>query len=115
MQLLEEIADDTEAEHQDDVEIGVRDRIGADDADDDDQGCDDGEGNAHQGGKHRNGEQHERNRNDVADIHRGDQPPDEILLIDEQHRPGVQSPDHQPAHHDGGRRGAGNAEREHRQ
>ncbi len=60
-------------------------------------------------------QQHQGDGDDVADIHRGDQAPDEILLVDEQHRPGIEAPDHQAAHHDRCGRRAGNAEREHRQ
>ena len=52
---------------------------------------------------------------DVAEVHRGDQAPDEIGPLDEQHRAGIQPPDHQPAHHHRGRRRAGHAQREHRQ
>ena len=46
---------------------------------------------------------------------RGDEAPDEVLLLDEEQRPGLQAPDEQPAqqHRGGGR--ARHAEREHRQ
>ena len=52
---------------------------------------------------------------DIAEIHRGNQAPDEFLLLDEQHRAGLQAPDQEAAEQDGRRRGAGHAEREHRQ
>ena len=35
--------------------------------------------------------------------------------LDEQHRAGIEAPDHQPAHHHRGGGGAGNAQRQHRQ
>ena len=46
---------------------------------------------------------------------RGDQAPDEVRPLDEQHRAGVQAPDHQAAHHHRRRGRAGNAQRQHRQ
>ena len=52
---------------------------------------------------------------DVAEIHRGDQAPDEILVLDEQQRPGIEAPHHQAAEQDRRGAGAGNAERQHRQ
>ncbi len=52
---------------------------------------------------------------EVAEIHRGDEPPHEVLLLDEQQRAGLQAPHHQPAEQHRGGAGAGNAERQHRQ
>jgi hypothetical protein len=40
---------------------------------------------------------------DVAEIHRSDQTPDEILLLDEQHRAGLEAPHHQAAEQNGRR------------
>src|SRR5258705_11342160 len=51
----------------------------------------------------------------MAEIHRCNQAPDEILVLDEQQRTGVEAPHHQPAEQDRRGAGAGNAEREHRQ
>ena len=51
----------------------------------------------------------------IAEIHRGDQAPDEILVLDEHQRTGIEPPDHQAAEQDRRRAGAGNAERQHRQ
>ncbi len=115
MKFLEQIAQYAKSHHHDDVEIGVGDRIGADRADDDDQRRNDEERHPHQRCEDRHGEQHQDHRDDVAEIHRSDQTPDKVLLFDEQHRPGIEPPDHQAAHHDGGGRRAGNAERQHRQ
>ena len=66
-------------------------------------------------GEERHGREHQHDGDDVAEIHAGDQAPDEVGPLDEQHRPGIEAPDHQPAHHHGRGGRAGHAERQHRQ
>ena len=113
--LLEHVADDAEQQHQPDVEHRVLDRVRADRARHDDHRRDGGERNAQDGGEDRHRGQHDHQPDDVAEIHRRDEAPHEVLVLDEQQRSGVESPDHQAAQQD--RRGARarNAEREHRQ
>ena len=90
-------------------------RIGADRAQHQDQRRNDAERHAQDGREDRHAGQHDDEADEIAEIHRGDQAPDEFLLFDEQHRPGLQAPDQEAAEqHRGGRR-TGYAEREHRQ
>ena len=113
--LLEHIADDTEQQHEPDVEHGVLDGIGADGAGDDDHRRDSGERNAQDRGKDRHRGQHDDESDDIAEIHRSDETPDEILVLDEQQRTGIEPPDHQAAQQDRRRAGAGDSQRQHRQ
>ena len=115
VELLEHVADDAEHQHHPDVEHRVVHRVGADRAGDQDHRRDDRERNAQDRGEQRHRRQHDDQPGDVAEVHAGDQSPDEVLVLDEQQRPRLQPPDHQAAEqHRGGRR-AGNAERQHRQ
>src|SRR5712671_3794187 len=113
--LLEHVADDAEEEHQPDVEHGVLDREGADGAGHHDHRRDRRERHAQDGGEERYGGEHEDEADHVAEIHRSDQAPDEALVLDEEERPRIEPPHHQPAEQDRGGARAGNAEREHRQ
>src|SRR6266699_495341 len=113
--LLEHVADDAEEEHQPDVEHGILDRVGADRARHHDHRGDRRERHAQDGGEDRNGREHEDEADHVAEIHRSDQAPDEALVLDEEERPGVQSPHHQAAEQDRRRARARDAEREHGQ
>src|SRR6267378_7883486 len=81
--LLEHVADDAEEEHQPDVEHGVLDREGADRARHHDHGRDGGEGDAQHRGEERHGGEHHDEADDIAEVHRGDQAPDEVLVLDE--------------------------------
>ena len=51
----------------------------------------------------------------IAEVHAGDEPPHEFLLLDEEQRSRLEAPDQQAAQQHGGGRRAGNAERDHRQ
>ena len=113
--LLEDVADHAETEHQPDVEHRVLDGIGADRAGHDDHRRDSGERHAQDRGEDRHGGEHQDEADDVAEIHRRDQTPDEALVLDEQQRPGIEAPHHQAAEQDRRRAGAGDAEREHGQ
>ena len=66
-------------------------------------------------GEQRDRRQDEHDGDDVAEIHGGDQAPDEVRPLDEEHGPGIQTPDHQPAHHHGRGGRTRDAERQHRQ
>src|SRR3989442_12974812 len=113
--FLEYVADDAEEEHQPDVEHGVLDRVGADRAGHHDHRGDRRERHAQDGGEDRHGREDEDEADHVAEIHRGDQAPDEALVLDEEERPGVQAPHHQAAEQDRRRARARDAEREHGQ
>src|SRR6266849_2102628 len=113
--LLEHVADDAEDEHQPDVEHGVLDGVGADCAGHDDHRRDGGERHAQDGGEERNRGKHYHEADDIAEIHGCDQAPDEVLVLDEEERPGIESPHHQAAEEDRRRARARDAEREHRQ
>lgn len=54
-------------------------------------------------------------RQEVGHVEAGDQAPDEVDLLDEQARSGLEPPDEQPGHDDRGGRRAGRAEGDHRQ
>src|SRR5882762_332382 len=113
--LLEDVADDAEGEHQPDVEHGVLDRVGADRARDHDHRRDGGERHAQDGGEERDRGEHHHQADEVAEVHGSDQAPDEVLVLDEEERPGIEPPHHQAAEQDRSRAGAGNAKGEHRQ
>ena len=115
VELLQDVADDAEDDHQPDVEHGVVNRVGADRADDDDHRRDDRERDAQDRREERHRREHDDEARDVAEVHRGDETPDEVLLLDEEQRPRLEPPDHEAAqqHRRGGR--ARDAEREHRQ
>lgn len=95
----QQMADQPEDQRQPQFEILAGNGIGADEADRDDDRPDDGEGDAQQRRERRHRRQHEDHPHHVRDIHAREQPPDEIGLGREQHRPRRQPPDHQPAHH----------------
>ena len=80
------------------------DRIGADRAQHQDERRDDAEGDAQDGRENRHAGQHDEQADDIAEIHRGNQAPDEFLLFDEQHRSGLQAPDQEAAEQHGRRR-----------
>src|SRR5262249_44919581 len=115
VELLEDIADDAEDQHQYDVEIGIVDGEGADGTDHDDDRGDDGEGDAQDGGEERHGGQHHDQADEIGDVEAGDEAPDEVLLLDEQHRAGLETPDEEAAEQHGGGRGAGNPQGQHGQ
>jgi len=59
--------------------------------------------------------QHDDEADDIAEIHRGNQAPDEFLLFDEQHRSGLQAPDQEAAEQQPPPSRARHAQRKHRQ
>ena len=89
--------------------------VGADRTHHDDDRGDDGERDAQDRREQRHGGQNHDQADDVGQVHAGDQAPDEVLLFDEQQRPGLQPPDHQAAQQHRGRGRAGDAQRHHRQ
>src|SRR5260221_2083691 len=113
--LLEYVADDAEEKHQPYVEHGVLYRVGADRAGRPAHRRDRRERHAQDGGEERHRGEHEDEADHVAEIHRGDQSPDEALVLDEQERPRVQAPQRQAAEQDRRRARARDAESEHRQ
>ena len=78
-------------------------------------GADDAERHPQDRGEQRHAGEHDDQAHDVAEIHAGDETPDEVLLLDEQQWSRLQAPDQQAAEQHGGGRRAGHAEREHRQ
>src|SRR5712672_3715200 len=100
--LLEHVADDAEEEHQPDVEHGVLDRIGADRAGHHDHRRDRRERHADHRGEQRHGREHQHEADHVAEVHGGDEAPDEVLVLDEEERAGIQAPHHQAAEQDRG-------------
>src|SRR5262249_47730916 len=77
--LLEYVTDDAEDQHQPDVEHRVLDRVRADRARHHDHRRDRGKGHAQHRGEERHGREHHNEADDVAEVHRGDQAPDEVL------------------------------------
>src|SRR5262245_36265517 len=113
--LLQDVSDHAENQHHDHVERRIMDAVGPDGAEHQYDRCDDAEGNAQDRGKQRHASQYDQQSDDIAEIHRGDQTPDELLLLDEQQRTRLQAPDQEaPEQHRRGRR-ARNAERQHGQ
>ena len=86
LELLEHVADDAEHHHHHDVEHVVVDRVRADRADHDDHGRDDRERDAQDRRPPGHRRQHDDEADDVAEVHRGDEAPHELLLLDEQQR-----------------------------
>ena len=87
----------------------------ADRADHQDHWCHDGEGDAQDGCEEGHRRQHHNQSCNIAEIHGGNQAPDEIFLLLEEQRPGLQAPYQQAAEQHGGSRRSGDTQCQHRQ
>src|SRR3989338_6337309 len=97
VELLEHVADDTEDQHIPDVDHAVVHGERPDAAHDDDQRRQDPERDRQDPGEERHEQQHHQHADDVARVHARDEAPHEVRVLREQHRPGLQAPDDQPA------------------
>src|SRR5205823_1041819 len=95
----------------------LSERVGrgrADSRDHDDERRDDRVGHAHDEREERNGEQADDERHEMAEVDARDETPDEVLVLDEEHRSRLKAPDEEAGHDHGRGRRAGDPERDHR-
>ena len=88
VELLEDIADDTEGQHIPHVDHGAVHGVGADRADGHDERRQDREGNAQDPREQRHAGEHHQDADDIARVHARDQSRHELGLLLEQHRAG---------------------------
>src|SRR5712671_5605578 len=81
VELLEDVSDHAEQDHVPDVDHVVVRGVRADGADQHDERREDGEGDAEDGREERHEGQHHHHADQVAGVHAGDQPPDELGLF----------------------------------
>ena len=113
--LAHQIGTGTQSQHQPKVMQALGHGVGPDHAQNIDDRGEDGKGKLQHPEEDGDRRQVEHQRKNVGDVKAGDQAPDEVLVGDEHHRPGLETPDHHPAQQQGGGRRAGNTKGQHGQ
>src|SRR5438034_405305 len=100
LQLPQPVANEAEDDRDEDVEHAVVQRVRPDDRDDDDERRDDRVWHAHDHREQRYREQTQDERHQMAQVDAGDEPPHEILVLNEEDGTGREAPDEKSGHHD---------------
>ena len=113
-ELPHEVPDHPEEGHDIDVEGLKPEAVGSDQGAKDDHRPQDVKGDFDDLGPHPDQRQIEDQQHHIADIHAGDDRPDEIRILDEEQRPGLEAVHHQPPQQHRHRRRRGKPEGEKR-
>ncbi len=113
-ELAQDVAQQPEARHDDDLGRVVLDREDPDRADHDHQRRQEGVGHAQQLHPQADQRQVEDEQHHVADVHRGDHPPEDLRVLRDQKGARLHALDHQRGEDHGNRRVARDPEREQR-